>query len=525
MEHPGTLTSLQHKHLRSLSQWLEGLPIADIEKSADMVYKRIALITEGDLSINEFFQSLELLYPTIKYLWDSMHKYYLDPNVVSLKQRPKGIALSQALETRYAAAYAAIVRKQADLAQEEMQESIQIRAIHRAITHLMRALILRYQFYTPAPENLWQSIHKLYYYAEKHGLEDVPLTEASDSEPMDMTIRSVYIHCLLLASAAPYQLRYKDIERLHHALFTWTKYAKLEQDINSDNHTYIVNLNQGKPPVYYTMALDDDVSEYSRGLDTQRLVLHLKMLIDEHADLDPDNQALYGLSKDSLVYLTQSWGHVAKRASQRSKQAGKMQVCIGLAAAHHYLNAEQPFMLEQQVHFGSQRHAESDVQQTIPDTNAPKYFSHEWSIEDVSSTGYCLVANVKDIDRIQSGDLLGLKHTEDTFVHQWQLGVVRWLKHDDNEHLNLGVELILPGYIKVAVQMRQNQASQYFRALLVPDFSGEDAVNYVIMPKKHVVTGQKLLVTYENREIWICLQACYADTASYCQYAYEIVPE
>jgi hypothetical protein len=90
------------------------------------------------------------------------------------------------------------------------------------------------------------------------------------------------------------------------------------------------------------------------------------------------------------------------------------------------------------------------------------------TIIDDAEGGRCILWSDDAYPPIQSGDILGIQSTQSTSA-PWQVGVVRWLRHTQNDKLKLGVQLLTDPVIAAGIQaVRDGQPSgQYLRCLVV----------------------------------------------------------
>jgi hypothetical protein len=63
------------------------------------------------------------------------------------------------------------------------------------------------------------------------------------------------------------------------------------------------------------------------------------------------------------------------------------------------------------------------------------------------------------------GDVIGIQNQE---LNQWRIGVVRWVKSADSQHVEMGVEMFAPHARPLAVRPAGTTVVPYSQALLLP---------------------------------------------------------
>jgi hypothetical protein len=63
------------------------------------------------------------------------------------------------------------------------------------------------------------------------------------------------------------------------------------------------------------------------------------------------------------------------------------------------------------------------------------------------------------------GELIGIQNSE---LNQWRIGVVRWIKSADPQHVEMGLEMVAPQARPLAVRPAGTAVVPYSQALLLP---------------------------------------------------------
>ena len=97
----------------------------------------------------------------------------------------------------------------------------------------------------------------------------------------------------------------------------------------------------------------------------------------------------------------------------------------------------------------------------------PEWFriDSRWQVRDESAAGLSLARSGDLGVPIRVGDLLGIQNSA---LQQWRIGVVRWVKSADAQHVEMGVEMLAPQAVPVAVRPAGVKGAAFTQALLLP---------------------------------------------------------
>ncbi len=149
----------------------------------------------------------------------------------------------------------------------------------------------------------------------------------------------------------------------------------------------------------------------------------------------------------ALKRMEAHWTEPPQRKLSRRHNNDRVQICIGLTELWKMLDqGEAPAALK-----GAQPY---ETQTT------------EWMIVNESPTGYGVMHVAGEIDGLAPGSAVALR----TGAHQpWSICVVRWMKSDNPEHVELGLEILAPAALSVRLVFRNGDPSQLPTAgLLLP---------------------------------------------------------
>ena len=152
------------------------------------------------------------------------------------------------------------------------------------------------------------------------------------------------------------------------------------------------------------------------------------------------------------------------------------------------------------------------------------YPSHELPIVNHSPGGYCLTWPGEVPSQLQAGELLGI---QDSPGQNWSVAVVRWIRQVRGGGTQMGIELIAPHAQPCAVQLvrKNEQNSQYLRALLLPEISVISRPATLITPRLPFQEGNKVLINHNSETSRAVLSRKQASTGSFTQFEYRLLGE
>ncbi len=146
----------------------------------------------------------------------------------------------------------------------------------------------------------------------------------------------------------------------------------------------------------------------------------------------------------ALKRLQAHWAHPPHRQHPRRHNNFRAQVCVGLTELWQLLErGEMP---------------EGATEDTPHMT--------EWMVLNESPAGYAVMHVTGAVDGLVTGSAIALRPAPDK---PWTICVVRWMKSENPEHIELGLELIAPAASSVQIMFRNGDPGQQpTQGLLLP---------------------------------------------------------
>jgi hypothetical protein len=554
--------------VRGVTDWLAGLPKANIGETARQLYQALIELNQLRIASETRLQLLELLRPDVHFVCTQLEKHYVNQPIV-LGERPRKVAgLCQALQNHLAVGYKLIVVRVVSQPERDRQQLLSV-ALQRAIHSLGALLIRSTQLYSPAASGLWLELHQLYQLAVEQGTERLLIRDPLARHAQGLSAEQSYLASLLLGCARCNQMRQQSIVKLAAALEAWSALAQL-QAASTPSSLFLFSPVIDGPPRYRSLFPDREQSLL--GIDTAMLV----GVIEEHLRLASDNRQLTrlpaatGLDDDLLRHLSSAWGAISERTFQRTPAQGTLTLCIGMSALHYQLAGQRPFneVLELphssncavfKLHNGAadiwanafdaqsggdellptHDHIEfvrPDLPRTAPaartnsaasqPTKRPatteSYPIYEIQLIDHSPGGYCLAWDGEVPSQLQTGELLGLR---EGCAQSWSIAVVRWIRQVRGGSTQMGVELIAPQAQPCGLRLlrKVDQGSEYLRALLLPEIAAISQPAMLIAPRLPFQEGHKVQINRNGEEQRAVLDRRRASMGNYNQFGYRTV--
>lgn len=536
---------------RKIDEWVNSLPLANLGETARQVYNLLLEINALKIPGDERFRVLEQLRPTTTYVVDALKRHYVgQPFPLSPKSR-KVARLAREILTETATGYKIIIVETVASNGTHNDNKTLVTALHRAMRYLGGILLKTYQVYDPNPANVWGELHALYEYAEQHGLLQIPVADNDYTLIESATLSDTYKQILLLALSCPYRLRQGEVEQVAHALERWASYANLFAPTGQEptQALFITNLRENNPPTYRVLHNQDTLGS-CRLLDTQGLtqilreeMVHTPEIPEKH--LRPAGQ---DMPPDIMRRLMLAWGVIPKRRFTRTKKFAQVQIGIGLSSAHFHISNESAFnpdagepTFQNRANFSSApitaevgrmpEFWDLGAGGTIdwkPDADKPSQSAAAvtapaqqlWKMVNVSAGGYCLLWDNAETTLAQVGELICLQEIDNRQMSAWGLGVIRWMKSENQSGLELGVQMLASNAVAVAAKTSRDgqHFSAYQRCLLLPEIGAIQQPATLLLPALTSQVGSTVIVNIHNKEHRVRLTKMLENTGTFGQY-------
>ena len=543
-----------------LEAWIADLPMINVGEASRRLFNALLEMNNLAISASQRFKALEMLLSPVAEVTEAMKKHYVGRHFPLPDKARKVAELTRALLGQMATGYRIVVEDESQKSLLTRDKKLLATAIHRALSQLGLVLLKAYQVYAPYPPGVWGHIHHLYRLAENRKLLGTAV-KALESEPVPATIGDVYKQILLLALACPYRLRQGQVEQVYAILGDWCRSARMTPLTEPENPSgvFVVNLDSDDPPTYLVLRRTCYDADACRLLETRELAEKVHHELSRHR-----RNGSAALPEPLLRRLMLAWGVMPKRKFSRKRKHSSATVAMGLSAAHYFISGEQVFvatpgeggqddpLFDTPARFEARETHDNrnktpdlwdlhDTHRWHRDTNGvrmvsldwededppsqdennesqPRYQAQEWKMIDVSAGGYRLLWDSSASSQAVVGELIGIRESQDPDAFHLGLGVIRWMKATEDHGLELGVEMLSPGGVAIAV--RSPKTNGYQRSLILPEIRAVAQPATLITPSIPFHIGDIILVNSHGKEVRVELTKLVENTGAFAQFQF-----
>ena len=451
--------------LPKINTLLAELKIADPIESANQIIKQLDSINILNIEPEHRVEILELFQPNIRHIHENLKKKYINQLQPLSEQKLAYIEASIHLQNSILNGYKIIIENINSSNNNSLKKNILPNSIYRAFKHFNILLDIYYQTYSQPAENIWKEMHIIYTYANTCKITDHKIN--LDQNDKDITIETItpYKKALFIAITSPYEWRQTEQTIIYNYGELWNEYITIREikssDVDDKSGMFFIPLNEDRPP--YSFNLNPNISTANGAtLDVNKLINYLKK---EAKNLINDKQKDLTLAVYSLEKLIKHLAEKIKRKQQRFYILGDVFITFGFPATHYYINKKRNFTQEsiganhnsnniQELELGSSILEEStDNNQGFQIDKA----LYGCKLINIHAEGAGIIFQETKFPPIQPIEIIAMAviidDKSDLDETHWNIGTIRWLKHDRENKLMAGIEIFAPFAIAAAVQL------------------------------------------------------------------------
>ena len=540
---PGVAAFLNAAKLRA---WLDALPQANPRKTGQELLAALRQVNRATAPVNQRFHFLEQFRPLITDITDILHKHYATA-AIPLDEKNRATAdLTHTLLGEMAYGYKAVLLETAATPIVEANRNLLVMSAVHAMHYLARLLVDNYALYSPEPPTLWLELHQLYRYADYEAFASMNLPAQGGKPSDERSIDHTYRRIIMLALANPYHLMQGEALLVFSELDKWAEHCRILPLAAATSPTgqLYLDVDSDDPPTYAPMGKQDIYPVDGRLLDISGVLPVLERRNKElltAAKSESGQLTLAGRKlRNMYKRLADAWGIRVERLSERKLRSKPIEIAIGISAAHHFASLgaafepeaneiavrnskagrkghslsliaenETPWLNEDRAQrlatgivqprtsqFAADPVKDKDVWVKIYSTQA-HYESKKadsgttltfdntlCQLRDESRGGMAISCRKGHGLRLLVGEVIGFKSEQAPTADDWSIGVVRWLRNDAQEKLDLGIGLLADDAMAVAVRGVKGvgKDSEYFRSLLIPKLDPTQYPTTLITP-------------------------------------------
>ncbi len=348
-------------------------------------------------------------------------------------------------------------------------------ALERAAWHYTRSLAAAWRVYRPASAGAWQGLHRVHRFAASIKLDGKAAEDKAAGGSFD--VATLYVQALLMSAVNPYAFAQGEQDALWPIARGFAARCRMLDS----------------PPNDLAPPIPDDADRGpGAGDEPHSLWLDLRPYADEveralgrvregQSELVPGPGPGVRVGNDLLIRLRRAFGQIAARGLARLPAGHRLDTVLGLSGLHYFLAGQRDFDTFMRQSAAGTVHVITGAawtQGAASMTRMPRFVAR---VLDQSLGGYRMTWENAEQARAKVGELVGLNFGEGDDDTEWMVGVMRWLRYEDDGGLSAGVELLSRRGAPVALRVTSADGGsrQVHRAVEVFPIEGSGARSFV----------------------------------------------
>jgi hypothetical protein len=350
------------------------------------------------------------------------------------------------------------------------------RALAGAMRYLGAALVHSYRFHRPEPPFVFLELNQLYRLARHHGL----LESAAGGGDDAVNLATLYTAICMLALVDPFGAEEGRVDSWFACLPAYARLARIVpggQWEGTPEGLYFLDLASDTRPRHCVFLEPPVQGEDPHILDARPALKEMHAALAAASPGRRRTLAEAAIMRGLLPEVTPR----DKRRSERHADQRWIEVAVGLAQVCRQLSQREKGEAAQAV---------------------------RWQVRDVSNEGYRLAMDAHTESFPQVGDLLCVLDDSEHSDAGMQLLVVRWLRDDREQGVELGVERLDGTAAPVSVSMAADAEPEFHAALFLSSTGSEASMARLVAPAETFGEQRPLLLRVGEREIRVVCGRC-----------------
>jgi hypothetical protein len=498
---------------KDTSEWIERLPLANIGETSRQLFQALHDFNRTTIPYKNRLATTEKFRDPIGYVGSSLNKHFIDVGFPLTEKAHKIAILSRELHSGLATSYKSVITDIILANQGKSDNKFLITAIHRAVYHLSKMMLLSVLVYDSFPKLAWYELHTLHRLACRYDLESFLVKDQLETHGKNSSIDEAYRRIMLFCLASPYKIRQRENIQIFDALLEWAEFTRIySSDEAPSDTTIVIQQDSDIAPCHGTLS-NHTHSKHLIKLDVSELVHRLHEQFDSQSEIKP----LWGiesLDKNLLKQLIQLWSTEQKRSFMRTKLNFELHIAVGISNIYHLIEVKSKqntavdkatnapsidknhmprnefeilskFSLEPLITDNHSEIRRNNFEVFGPNSRDPDDIDPVISIWDKSENpprrsktfvfqtlnesagGYCLDWRGTQTPKILVGELIGIQSSMST--QQFGVGLVRWMKSNPNESMQVGLQMIAPNAVAMKARKTNQTKQPAHECLLLPE--------------------------------------------------------
>lgn len=438
---------------RAVRNWLNHLPLANPAATSRQLLDALMVMNRMRIEPQQRLEALELLRGPVLQVIGTIDRQILVETFPLPPAKLQQARSAQDFEREIALGYVQILHDFCAPAGKVpflKGKSVALAAV-RALQHYGNLLAKAYTLYHTPPVGVWLRLHDVFVAAVSLKLDDKGSPDPSLGGA-ELSPRHAYAHALLLALSNPYRYTQREMADVFALTRALAPYCQIGQGRASvAGFAVLTDRDQG---VGYVPEERQAAAVGLLSFDPQPV----QRMIEGHVQLLPPGADLLSFrlkggpavqARRAVVdRLMRSWGGSAERGHARLPAGHQLDTVVGLHALHHVLAGNEDFdaflrrVRGQAISLAARDSAVSWATQS----SELKPAIQRARVLDQSLGGYRLVWDKADLARAKVGELVGLTPSssaeDEEEERDWMVGVIRWIRIDDADSVDAGIELL-----------------------------------------------------------------------------------
>lgn len=422
--------------LADILAWLAAPAPADFREDPPRLSAQLAVLDQAPIDTVHYHRVLDLFYDRTHRLSRTMKAALADASLPLPRELRQFVVTLIDIHGRIAAGYERVLRDSGDTLSHNKRRNPGIVAA-RALSCIEEQFAASCMIAAPAPAESWRRAHGLAKVAREH-FEP----EATVIPGLKVDADKIYKSMLALAAAQPEGFSPGEIALAGDYLAQFSAAVELApagpaQGADGD---YWVDAARDSGPVPPNRRIPPQHGELLH-CSFQRLA---RLLGEQIAALEagmpagnlrlPEHAA--GLAgRAALKRLQAHWLAPPQRKFSRRHNNYRARLCIGLSDLWELLERGD----------------------TPEDLRAGTPHTTEWMVLNEGPGGVAVMHVAGEVEGLAPGNPVALRQSEDK---PWSICVVRWIKSENPEHIELGLELVAPAARSVQLLFRNGDPGQ-----------------------------------------------------------------
>lgn len=554
---------------KDVAAWTATLPMANVGETSRQVFKTLVEFNRLEIPNLSRIKTTELFRRPIAYISHNLQKRFLDEAFPLSAKNRKIAVLNRELYTELALAYKIFIENMMSGKSGKLDPKLLTIAIHRALSYMGQIIHQAVVVYDPIPTNVWQEMHRLYAFAERNKIHNLPVNEGEERATTS-TIAERYKQALLFFVSSPYRMRQRQIVQIIGMLSSWSQQVTLTASVPGElsDYQFVVDLNSDAPPLHQTLERAGPTPQH-RILTTEPLVKSLRESLDMSATATDRNDLQSHpdrLSGNLLGQLIAALSSAPRREFVRTQLSFELKTAVGINAINallgkgaeqapgvsspHATDSELDWFKEPEAAFcetsaGTERRTltlenaeltidEDIIARSIYGGDEGQAVIPGWATErqagqvdtfscktlNESAGGYCISWQGVDAPKVKVGEVIGIQSASDK--GQFAIGISRWIRSVPGQGLLLGLSMIAPTSEAVLVQHMGGTSfsDQAQKGLLIPEMKAPNRPASLILPALPYKPGDRVLLIRGNLERKAKLTHLLDQTGAFAQFEF-----